>query len=76
MIVEEFAPKEIRHIASEDNAVADCLSKMKMKHWDFDFIETESPKLMLQYCNMLQNMEQLNTLMDSLKETIEEAPFS
>ena len=30
LIVDEFAPKEIRHIAVEDNAVADFLSRMKI----------------------------------------------
>ena len=31
LIVEEFIPKEIRCIAGEDNAVADCLSRMEME---------------------------------------------
>ena len=75
MIVEEFAPKEIRHIAGEDNAVADCLSRMEIEPRDFDLIETEALKPMLEYCNMLQSMEQLNTLKDSLKETIDKAQF-
>ena len=46
-----------------------------MEHQNFDLIEIEVPKTMLQYCKMLHNMEQLNTLKESLKETIEEAPF-
>lgn len=37
--------------------------------------ETKVPTPMLQYCNMLHNMDQLNNLKDSLKEVIDEAPF-
>ena len=56
MIVEEFAPKEIRHIVDEGNAVADCLvSRLEIEHWDFDPIKTEVPKPIFQYyCNILQ----------------------
>ena len=54
-----LAPKEIRHIVGENNAVVDCLSRMEMKPWNFDLIETEAPKPMLEHCcNMLHNMEQ------------------
>ena len=74
-IVEEFAPKEIRHIAGEDNEVADCLPRMEMEPRDFDLIQTEAPKPMTKYCNMLQRMEQLRTMKDSLKETIGAAQF-
>ena len=75
LIVEEFVPKEIQHFAGEDNAVADCLSRMQMEPSDFDLIEAEAPKPMLEYCNMLHNMDQLNTLKDTLKETIDKAQF-
>ena len=46
-----------------------------MEHENFDLIEIETLKPMLEYCNMLHNMEQQTTLKKSLKETIEEAPF-
>ena len=75
MIIEEFSPKEIRHIAREDNAVADCLPRMEMETRDFDLIEIETPNPMLEYFNMLDNMEQLlNTLKENLKESIDKAP--
>ena len=38
-------------------------------------METETPKPMIEYYNMLQRMEQLTTLKDSLKETISAAEF-
>ena len=39
ILVEGFAPNKIRHIAGEDNAaVADCLLKMDMEHWEFNMI--------------------------------------
>ena len=75
LIIEEFAAKQIWHIAGEDNAVADHPSRLEMEHQDFDLIETEVPKPILQYCNMLQNMEHLNIPKDSLKEIVNEAPF-
>ena len=75
LIAEAFASKKIILIAREDSTVADCLSRLKMEHRDFDQIETEARKPMLRYCNMLHNMEQLSSLKDSLKETIEEEPF-
>ena len=72
MIVEEFAPKGSQHIADEDNAVTDYLSQLEMEHRNSNLIKTEAPKSMPQYCNMLQNTEQLN----SLKETFDEAFFA
>ena len=75
LILEEFSPKEIRHIAGEDNVIADCLSRMEMEPREFGPVETEASKPMLEYCNMLHNMEELNILKERLKETIEEAPF-
>ena len=53
LIVEQFAQKEIRHIAEEENAVVDCLSRLNMEHWEYNLIETEVLKPRLQYCNML-----------------------
>ena len=45
LIVEEFAPKEIRHVAGEDNPVVDCISRMEMEPWEFDLTETETSKV-------------------------------
>ena len=52
LIVEYFAPQEIEHIASEDTAIADYLSRMETEPWVFDLIETEALTPMLEYYNM------------------------
>ena len=75
LLVEEFAPKETRHIVGEDNAVTDCFSRMEMEPGDFNLIEIEPPKPMLEYCNMLHSIEQLNTLKEKLKVSIDKVPF-
>jgi len=40
--MEEFAPKEIQHIAEEKNCVADGLSRLDMEESDFGTIQLEA----------------------------------
>ena len=42
--MEEFAHKEIYHIAGEMNCAADGLSRLDMEDRDYDSIQFEQPK--------------------------------
>ena len=52
--MEDFAPKDIIHLAGEKNCVSDGLSRLDMDESNFDAIQLEAAQPRLEHCNFLQ----------------------
>jgi len=64
-LLEEFGPREIRHVKGVKNLVADGLSRLDMEPKAYDLLPSEDPLPRLEYVNLLTEMESLYPLADA-----------